>query len=65
VLADLNLAQQDYTLAQAALRQGNLAGYGQDIAKMEREIQSARAAARAGGGAAPKPGATPSPAASR
>jgi uncharacterized membrane protein (UPF0182 family) len=64
VLADLNLAQQDYKLAQAALRQGNFAAYGQEIAKMEQAIQSARAAARAGAGPAPKAGATPSSAAS-
>ena len=73
VIADLKLAQQYYAQAQAALRLGDLATYGQDIAKMAQQISSAQAAARAGHGAttSPKtsPGATatpaPSPTASR
>jgi len=68
VIADLKEAQQLYAQAQAALRNGDLATYGQDIAKMEKQISDAQAAAKSGHTAAtsPKPGpgsrATPSPA---
>jgi uncharacterized protein len=74
VIADLKQAQQFYHQAQAALRNGDLAGYAQDIAKMQEQITNAQAAAaRAGHGATtspkPGPGATatpaPSPTASR
>jgi len=73
VIAALKQAQQFYAQAQAALRNGDLAAYAQDIAKMEEQISNAQAAARAGHGATtspkPSPGATatptPSPAASR
>jgi len=73
VIADLKLAQQYYADAQAALRRGDLATYGQDIAKMAQQISNAQAAAKAGHAAAtppkPSPGATatptPSPSASR
>jgi uncharacterized membrane protein (UPF0182 family) len=73
VIADLKQAQQFYAQAQAALRNGDLAAYAQDIAKMAEQISSAQAAARAGQGAPtspkPSPGATaapsPSPTASR
>jgi uncharacterized membrane protein (UPF0182 family) len=65
VIADLKQAQQFYTLAQAALHNGDLAAYAQDIAKMERQISNAQAAARAGHGATtspkPSPGATATP----
>jgi uncharacterized membrane protein (UPF0182 family) len=60
VIADLRLAQQFYTQAQAALRQGDLATYGQDIAKMEQQISDAQAAAQAGH-AAGRPGPSPAP----
>ena len=68
VIADLKRAQQFYAQAQAALRNGDLSGYAQDIAKMAQQISSAQAAAQAGHTAttSPKPGpgstATPSPA---
>jgi len=73
VIADLKLAQQYYADAQAALRRGDLAAYGEDIAKMAQQISNAQAAAKAGHAAAtppkPSPGATatptPSPSASR
>jgi len=77
VLADLKLAQQAYTQAQAALRQGDLGTYAREIGKMEQAIQSAQAAAKtarkAAAPATPSPGAsasaapapTPSPTASR
>jgi len=73
VIADLKRAQQFYAQAQAALRGGDLAGYAQDINKMEQQISSAQAAARAGHTATtspkPSPGGTaaptPSPTASR
>jgi uncharacterized protein len=74
VIADLKQAQQFYHQAQAALRNGDLAAYAQDIAKMQEQITNAQAAAaRAGHGATtspkPGPGATatpaPSPTASR
>jgi uncharacterized protein len=73
VIADLKQAQQFYAQAQAALRNGDLGAYAQDIAKMAEQISNAQAAARAGPGATtspqPSPGATatptPSPAASR
>jgi len=69
VIADLKQAQQFYAQAQAALRNGDLATYGQDIAKMEAQIADAQAAAKAGHSTAtsPKPGpggtatASPSP----
>jgi uncharacterized membrane protein (UPF0182 family) len=65
VIADLKQAQQFYAQAQAALHNGDLAAYGQNIAKMEDQISNAQAAARAGHGAttSPKtsPGATPTP----
>jgi uncharacterized membrane protein (UPF0182 family) len=67
VIADLNQAQRFYEQAQAALHKGDLATYGQDIAKMADQISAAQAAARAGHTAttSPKPGqsatATPSP----
>jgi hypothetical protein len=64
VIADLIQAQQFYAQAQAALRKGDLATYGQDIAKMEQQIASAQAAARAGHTAttSPKPGSSATPA---
>ena len=67
VIADLKQAQQLYKQAQAALHKGDLATYAQDIAKMEKQISNAQAAAaRAGHGAAtspnPSPGATATPA---
>jgi uncharacterized protein len=74
VIADLKQAQQFYRQAQAALHNGDLATYAQDIAKMQEQITNAQAAAaRAGHGATtspePSPGATatpaPSPTASR
>jgi uncharacterized protein len=73
VIAALNQAQKFYAQAQTALRQGDLSGYGQDIAKMEEQIASAQAAAKAGHTAttSPKPGPgstavpSPSPTASR
>jgi uncharacterized membrane protein (UPF0182 family) len=73
VIADLKQAQQFYAQAQAALRDGDLAAYAQNIAKMQEQISSAQAAARAGRGAATSPNSspsatptpTPSPAASR
>ncbi len=69
MIADLKQAQQFYTQAQAALRNGDLAAYAQDITKMEQQITNAQADAQAGKGAAtsPKPGPapTPSPTASR
>jgi hypothetical protein len=72
VIADLNQAQQLYVQAQAALRSSDLASYAQDIAKMEKLIASAQAAAQAGHAAttSPKPGSgatsapTPTPTAS-
>jgi hypothetical protein len=64
VIADLKQAQQFYAQAQAALHKGDLATYGQDIAKMEQQIASAQAAARAGHTAttSPKPGSSATPA---
>jgi uncharacterized membrane protein (UPF0182 family) len=68
VIADLKQAQQFYAKAQAALRNSDLASYGQYITKMEQQIIAAQAAAKAGHPAAgsPKPrAATPTPSASR
>ena len=65
VIADLKQAQQFYAKAQAALRSGDLATYGQDIAQMENQIANAQADAKAGHTAttspkpSPKPSATP------
>jgi uncharacterized membrane protein (UPF0182 family) len=67
VRADLKLAQQYYTQAQAALKAGNLADYAKFINKMEQEITSAQQAANAS--TAPSksanPGPSPSPSPSR
>jgi uncharacterized protein len=64
VIADLKQAQQFYAKAQAALRSGDLATYGQDIAKMAEQITNAQADAKAGHTAttSPKPGSTTTPA---
>jgi uncharacterized membrane protein (UPF0182 family) len=63
VIADLKQAQDFYAKAQAALRNGDLATYGQDIAKMEAQIANAQADAKTGHAAttSPKTGATPTP----
>jgi uncharacterized protein len=69
VIADLKQAQEFYVKAQAALRNGDLASYGQNIAKMAEQIANAQADAKAGHAAttSPNPGVapTPSPSASR
>jgi uncharacterized protein len=56
----LQQAEQDYTTAQAALRNGNLGAYAQAIAQMKQALDNAQQAAGKGSGAAP--GSTPSPA---
>src|SRR5262252_4445351 len=63
VIADLKQAQEFYAKAQAALRNGDLATYGQDITKMEEQITNGQADAKAGHAAttSPKPGTTPTP----
>jgi hypothetical protein len=63
VIADLKQAQQFYAKALAALHSGDLATYGQDIAKMEQQIANAQTAAKAGHTAttSPKPSPKPSP----
>jgi uncharacterized membrane protein (UPF0182 family) len=42
---DLQAAQSDYALAQAALRSGNLGAYGADVAKMDAALSAAQKAA--------------------
>jgi uncharacterized membrane protein (UPF0182 family) len=64
VIADLKQAQQFYAKAQAALRNGDLATYGQDIAKMEEQIANAQADAKVGQAATTSPKPSPSPTAS-
>jgi uncharacterized membrane protein (UPF0182 family) len=59
VIADLKQAQQFYEQAQTALHNGDLATYGQDIAKMEKQIANAQADAKTG--QAPKTSPKPSP----
>jgi uncharacterized membrane protein (UPF0182 family) len=49
VQADLAQAEQYYKAAQAALRNGDLATYSQDIQKMNNAVQAASAAAASGG----------------
>jgi uncharacterized membrane protein (UPF0182 family) len=65
VRADLKLAQQYYTQAQAALKAGDLAAYAKNIDKMEQEITSAQQAANANAtppkSASPRPSPSPSP----
>ncbi len=67
VIADLKQAQQFYAAAQAALQNGDLAAYAQDITKMAQQISNAQADAKAGHTATTSPkagsgaGATPSP----
>jgi len=69
VIADLKQAQEFYAKAQAALRNGDLATYGQDITKMQQQITNAQADAKAGQASTtspkPSPAPTPSPSASR
>jgi uncharacterized protein len=54
-------AEQDYTAAQAALKIGDFASYGQDIANMKRALDNAQRAAGVTPAAAPAPSASPSP----
>jgi uncharacterized membrane protein (UPF0182 family) len=54
----LQQAEQDYTTAQAALRNGNLGAYAQAIAQMKQALDNAQQAAGKGSGAS---GSTPSP----
>ncbi len=63
VIAALKQAQQFYVQAQAALHNGDLATYGQDIAKMEQQITNAQADSKAGQApkTSPKPGSVPTP----
>jgi hypothetical protein len=61
VRADLKLAQQYYTQAQAALKAGNLADYAKFINKMEQEITSAQQAAQASSTPSKPVSPTPSP----
>ena len=61
VRADLKLAQQYYTQAQAALKAGNLADYAKFINKMEQEITSAQQAATASSAPSKPVSPTPSP----
>ena len=65
VIADLKQAQQFYVKAQAALRNGDLATYGQDIAKMEQQIATAQADAKAGQAPKTSPKPSPTPTAAR
>jgi uncharacterized membrane protein (UPF0182 family) len=67
VRADLKLAQQYYTQAQAALKAGNLADYAKFINKMEQQITNAQQAANASAtpSKSAKPGPSPSPSPSR
>ena len=65
VIADLKQAQQFYAQAQAALHNGDLATYGQDIAKMEQQIANAQADAKAGTAPQTSPKPSPTPTASR
>jgi uncharacterized protein len=63
VIADLKQAQLFYTQAQAALHNGDLSAYAQDITKMEAQISNAQQDAKAAKGTttSPKPGASPTP----
>jgi hypothetical protein len=54
-------AEQDYAAAQAALKSGNFAAYGQDIANMKAALDNAQHAAGAASAAAPGSSAAPSP----
>ena len=67
VRADLKLAQQYYTQAQAALKAGNLADYAKFINKMEQQITNAQQAANASAtpSKSARPGPSPSPSPSR
>jgi uncharacterized protein len=53
-------AEQDYAAAQAALKRGDFAAYGQDIANMKAALDNAQHAAGATPAAAPGPSASPS-----
>jgi uncharacterized membrane protein (UPF0182 family) len=65
VIADLKQAQQFYAQAQTALHNGDLATYGQDIAKMEKQIATAQADSKAGQAPKTSPKPSPTPTASR
>jgi uncharacterized membrane protein (UPF0182 family) len=54
-------AEQDYAAAQAALKSGDFAAYGQDIANMKAALDNAQRAAGATPAAAPSPSASPTP----
>jgi phage shock protein A len=59
VLSYLQQAESYYSQAQAALKNGNFAAYGSDLASMKAALDSATKAAQ---GAAPSPSAAPVPA---
>ena len=54
-------AEQDYAAAQAALKSGDFAAYGQDIANMKAALDNAQHAAGSTAAAAAGPSASPSP----
>jgi uncharacterized membrane protein (UPF0182 family) len=54
-------AEQDFAAAQAALKSGDFAAYGQDIANMKAALDNAQHAAGATPAAVPGPSASPSP----
>ncbi len=55
----LQQAEQAYAQAQAALRSGDFAAYGQAIAKMKQALDNAQRAAKRAAGATPPPTSTP------
>src|SRR5216683_798704 len=65
VLKYLAQAESDYSAAQAALKKGDLAGYGRDVAAMKTAVDNAQNAtkgpASASGKATPTPSPSPSP----
>jgi hypothetical protein len=61
VQADLQLAEKYYAQAQAALRDGDLALYAQDIAKVKLALDQAQQAAKPAGSSGAHPSATPTP----
>jgi uncharacterized membrane protein (UPF0182 family) len=61
VLKFLQQAETFYNQAQTALKSGDLAAYGRDIAKVKTALDSAKLAAQATSKAAPKSGSSPAP----
>ena len=64
MLKYLDQAETYYNEAQAALKSGNFAAYGQDLALMKTALDNAKNAAQGHSSPSPSPSVSPSPSAS-